>query len=57
MFSEALRILDRNTAELMPDRYKSQLEATKQENANIKAEADARIAELEAQLNQLKKQQ
>ena len=41
----------------MADRYKSQLEATKQENANIKAEADARIAELEAQLNQLKKQQ
>ena len=57
MFSEALRILDRNTAELMADKYKSQLEATKQENANIKAEADARIAELEAQLNQLKKQQ
>lgn len=57
MFSEALRILDRNTAELMADRYKSQLEAAKQENANIKAEADARIAELEAQLNQLKKQQ
>lgn len=57
MFSEALRILDRNTAELMADRYKSQLEAAKQETATIKAEADARIAELEAQLNQLKKQQ
>ena len=41
----------------MADRYKSQLEAAKQETATIKAEADARIAELEAQLNQLKKQQ
>ena len=33
MFSEALRILDNNTAELMADRYKAELEV-----ANKKAE-------------------
>ena len=58
MFSEALRILDHNTAELMADRYKAQLkdvqkelEAAKLETKNIKAESDARIAEIKAQNN------
>ena len=54
MFSEALRILDNNTAELMADRYKAELEV-----ANKKAErwkAEARIKELEAQLKELELQ-
>ena len=34
MFSEALRILDNNTAELMADRFKAQLE-----NAKIEVKA------------------
>lgn len=78
MFSEALRILDNNTAELMADRFKAQLEnakievkaakhelkTTKKEviSANERAEneakariaADAKVAELQAQIKELK---
>ena len=78
MFSEALRILDNNTAELMADRFKAQLENAKIEvkavkhelkttrkeviSANERAEneakariaADAKVAELQAQIKELK---
>ena len=78
MFSEALRILDNNTAELMADRFKAQLENAKIEvkavkhelkttrkevnAANKRAEneamariaADAKVAELQAQIKELK---
>ena len=35
MFSEALRILDRNTAELMVDRMKDEMEALKEQNDEL----------------------
>ena len=38
MFSEALRILDRNTAELMVDRMKDEMEALNVQLHGIKAE-------------------
>ena len=38
MFSEALRILDNNTAELMADRFKAQLENAKIEVKAVKHE-------------------
>ena len=38
MFSEALRILDRNTAELMVDRMKDEMEALKVQKDELKAQ-------------------
>jgi uncharacterized protein YqfA (UPF0365 family) len=70
MFSEALRILDNNTAELMADRYKAELEVANKKAERWKAEAEkrsteaekrrvqaeARIKELEAQIKELELQ-
>lgn len=38
MFSEALRILDRNTANLMVDRLKEEVDSLKGENDSLKDE-------------------
>ena len=70
MFSEALRILDRNTAELMADRYKSQLKdvqkeleaaklenkAAKQETATAKLETATIKAQADARIAELEAQ-
>lgn len=70
MFSEALRILDRNTAELMADRYKSQLKdvqkeleaaklenkAAKQETATAKMETATIKAQADARIAELEAQ-
>ncbi len=47
MFSEALRILDNNTAELMADRYKAELEVANKKAERWKAEAEKRSTEAE----------
>ena len=62
MFSEALRILDRNTAELMVDRMndeieklkgvRSQLESENSELENRNSELEAEVARLNKQLEQ-----
>lgn len=66
MFSEALRILDRNTAELMVDRMKDEMEALKVQKDELKAqneelkssseEKDAEIARLKKLLEEQNKQ-
>ena len=66
MFSEALRILDRNTAELMVDRMndeieklkgvRSQLESENSELEGKNSELENRNSELEAEVARLKKQ-
>lgn len=66
MFSEALRILDRNTAELMVDRMndeieklkgvRSQLESENSELEGKNSEFENRNSELEAEVARLKKQ-
>ena len=43
--TEALRILDRNTADLMVDEYRKEVERTKAELAEAKAEAKAEAEE------------
>lgn len=64
MFSEALRILDRNTAELMVDRMKDEMEALKVQKDELKAqneelksseEKDAEIARLKKLLEEQNK--
>ena len=50
MFSEALRILDRNTAELMVDRMKDEIVDLREKNDELKVHTD----ELEAENNALK---
>ena len=65
MFSEALRILDRNTAELMVDRMKDEMDKLRVENDALKkrseasdkmsAEKDAEIARLKRQLKEQNK--
>ena len=40
MFSEALRILDRNTAELMVDRMKDEIVDLKAQNDELQAEVE-----------------
>lgn len=51
MFSEALRILDRNTAELMVDRMKDEIDELK-----VQAEENrARLEEKDAEIDRLKK--
>ena len=48
MFSEALRILDRNTAELMVDRMKDEMEVLKAQNEELKSSSEeiARLKKL-----------
>lgn len=47
MFSEALRILDRNTANLMVDRFKEEVDNLKDENSELKDENAKFLAELQ----------
>ena len=54
MFSEALRILDNNTAELMADRFKAQLENAKIEVKAVKHELKTTKKEVTAARQELK---
>ena len=57
MFSEALRILDRNTAELMVDRMKDEIVDLKEQNDELKSEKEelkVHTDKLEAENNALK---
>ena len=54
MFSEALRILDNNTAELMADRFKAQLENAKIEVKAAKHELKTTRKEVTAARQELK---
>ena len=56
MFSEALRILDRNTAELMADRMKDEIVDLKEQNDELKASSDKKDAEI-ARLKKLLEEQ
>ena len=56
MFSEALRILDRNTAELMVDRMKDEMDELKVQKGKLEAqngELEAQKGKLEAQNGEL----
>ena len=65
MFSEALRILDRNTAELMVDRMKDEMAALQVQKDELTGEIDelkeqndelsVKNNELQAEIEQLKK--
>lgn len=58
MFSEALRILDRNTAEFMVDRMKDEMEALKVQKDELKAqneELKSSSEEKDAEIARLKK--
>lgn len=58
MFSEALRILDRNTAELMVDRMKDEIDELKvqaEENRARLEEKDSQLEEKDAEIARLKK--
>ena len=58
MFSEALRILDRNTAELMVDRMKDEIDELKvqaEENRARLEEKDSQLEEKDAEIDRLKK--
>ena len=58
MFSEALRILDRNTAALMVDRMKDEMEALKVQKDELKAqneELKSSSEEKDAEIARLKK--
>ena len=58
MFSEALRILDRNTAELMVDTMKDEIDELKvqaEENRAQLEENRARLEEKDAEIDRLKK--
>ena len=48
MFSEALRILDRNTAELMVDRMKDEMDKLRVENDALKTSSGEKDAEIDA---------
>lgn len=56
MFSEALRILDRNTAELMVDRMKDEMEVLKEQNEELKSSSEEKDAEI-ARLKKLLEEQ
>lgn len=56
MFSEALRILDRNTAELMVDRMKDEMEVLKTQNEELKSSSEEKDAEI-ARLKKLLEEQ
>ncbi len=51
MFSEALRILDRNTAELMVARMKDEIVNLKEQNDELQAEVERLKMLLEEQKN------
>ena len=55
-FSEALRILDRNTADLMVDEYRKEVERAKAELAEAKAEAEEKIKAYEQENKLLKEE-
>ena len=55
-FSEALRILDRNTADLMVDEYRKEVERAKAELAEAKAEAEEKIKAGEQEIKRLKEE-
>lgn len=57
MFSEVLRILDRNTAELMVDRMKDEIDELKvqaEENRARLEEKDSQLEEKDAEIARLK---
>ena len=56
MFSEALRILDRNMAELMVDRMKDEMETLKAQNEELKLSSEEKDAEI-ARLKKLLEEQ
>ena len=56
MFSEALRILDRNPAELMVDRMKDEMETLKAQNEELKSSSEEKDAEI-ARLKKLLEEQ
>ena len=51
MFSEALRILDRNTAELMVDRMKDEMDKLRVENDALKTSSGEKDAEIKERDN------
>lgn len=58
MFSEALRILDRNTAELMVDRMKDEMDELKVQKGKLEAQNEAlksSFKEKDAEIERLKK--
>ena len=55
MFSEALRILDRNTAELMVDRMKDEIDELKAQAEENKAQLEKNRTQLEVKDTQLEK--
>ncbi len=56
MFSEALRILDRNTAELMVNRMKDEIVDLKTQNEELKSSSEEKDAEI-ARLKKLLEEQ
>ena len=52
--TEALRILDRNTADLMVDEYRKEVERAKAELAEAKAEAKAQVERAKAEAEKTK---
>lgn len=55
MFSEASRILDRNTAELMVDRMKDEIVDLKEQNEELQQALKASSEEKDAEIARLKK--
>ena len=58
MFSEALRILDRNTAELMVDRMKDEMDELKVQKGKLEAQNEvlkSSFKEKDAEIERLKK--
>ena len=55
MFSEALRILDRNTAELMVDRMKDEIVDLKEQNEELQQALKVSSEEKDAEIARLKK--
>ena len=55
MFSEALRILDRNTAELMVDRMKDEIVDLKEQNDELQQKLKTTSEEKDAEIARLKK--
>ena len=53
MFSEALRILDRNTAELMVDRMKDEMEVLKAQNEELKSSSEEKDAEIAVRISRI----
>ena len=55
MFSEALRILDRNMADLMVDRMKDEIVDLKEQNEELQQALKASSEEKDAEIARLKK--